>query len=283
MIRDTLTDRWTDQPYLRTDQYRDSANLRARMDLHERFSINPDNWFRWVFDRLAPSPGSRILELGCGPGRLWLENADRLGGIGSLALTDYSLGMAREARDAVASHSRAIIAANVDAQALPFGNASFDLVVANHMLYHVPDRPRAFAEIRRVLRPGGRFCAATNGICHLQELDALIAGNPLAEAGPFTNLAFTLEDGAAQLAPYFSHITLARYEDALVVTEAEPLLAYIRSMNRQDADDTRLAATIADLLTRDGAIRITKDSGMFVSTNDEVRSTNTDEAASFPS
>ena len=265
MIRDTLTDRWIDQPYLRTDQYRDSANLRARMGLHERFSVNPDNWFRWVFERLAPPPGSRILELGCGPGRLWLENADRLDDIAHLILTDYSLGMAREAHDAVALPASSITAAaNVDAQALPFADASFDLVVANHMLYHVPDRPRAFAEIRRILRPGGHFCAATNGICHLQELDALIAGTPLAEAKPFTSLSFTLEDGAAQLAPYFSHTTLIRYEDALVVTEAAPLLAYIRSMNRQGTDETRLAATIAAHLARDGAIRITKDSGMFI-------------------
>jgi ubiquinone/menaquinone biosynthesis C-methylase UbiE len=266
MIRDALTGRWTDQCYLRGEQYRDSGNLRARMGLHERFSVNTYGWFRWVFDQLDLPAGARILELGCGPGRLWLENAGRLGGDHSLALTDYSLGMAREARDVVATATTAmVVAASVDAQALPFADGSFDLVVANHMLYHVPDRQRAFAEVRRVLRPGGRFCAATNGIRSGQEFNALIAGVPLTEARPFTDLAFTLEDGAAQLAPHFAEVELRRYEDALVVTEAEPLLAYIRSMSAlPETDDAQLAATVADLLERDGAIRITKDSGMFV-------------------
>ena len=267
MIRDTLAGRWTDQSYLRGEQYRDSGNLRARMGLHERFSVNPYGWFRWVLDRLALPPGSRILELGCGPGRLWLENADRCAADWRLTLTDYSLGMAREAHDAVtrAVPQLRITAANVDAQALPFADAGFDAVIANHMLYHVPDRQRAFAEVRRVLRPGGRFCAATNGIRHLQELDALLAGTPLAEARPFTALAFTLENGAGQLAPIFPHITLARYEDALVVTEAAPLLDYIRSMSAHAViDHQALAATIAAHLARDGAIGITKDTGMFV-------------------
>ncbi|MFN8516314.1 MAG: hypothetical protein U0841_27750 [Chloroflexia bacterium] len=38
-----------DQGYLRGEQYRDSGNLRARMGLHERFSINPQGWHSWVF------------------------------------------------------------------------------------------------------------------------------------------------------------------------------------------------------------------------------------------
>lgn len=270
-LRDTVTNHWTDQRYLRTDQYRDSGNLRARMGLHERFSTNAYGWFRWVLDRLAPPPGARILELGCGPGRLWAENADRLAADLHLVVTDYSLGMAREARDTLVPQlAPPVAAANVDAQALPFADASFDLVVANHMLYHVPDRPRAFAEIVRVLRPGGRFCTATNGIRHLQELNALIDGVPFAEARPFATLAFTLEDGAAQLAPHFPSVTLIRYDDALVVTEAAPLLAYLRSMTHdRPLDEPRLAATIADHLARDGAIRVTKETGIFVAMGEE--------------
>ena len=61
----------TDQEYLRSEQYRDSGNLRARMGLHERFSTNPLGWQRWVFNQFDLMPDSRILELGCGPGRLW--------------------------------------------------------------------------------------------------------------------------------------------------------------------------------------------------------------------
>ena len=54
-----------------------------------------------------------------------------------------------------------------DAQELPFPDDAFDVVVANHMLYHVPEPARAAAEIGRVLRPDGLLLAATNGPDHL--------------------------------------------------------------------------------------------------------------------
>ena len=41
----------------------------------------------------------------------------------------------------------------IDAQAIPYGTQRFDIVIANHMLYHVPDRAQAIAEMRRVLKP----------------------------------------------------------------------------------------------------------------------------------
>ncbi len=64
----------TDQTYLLTDQYRNAANLCARIRLHKRFSLNKYSWSRWVFDQITAAPESNILELGCGPGILWLQN-----------------------------------------------------------------------------------------------------------------------------------------------------------------------------------------------------------------
>ena len=69
---------FTDQAYLREEQYRDDANLRARLDLHRRFSTNPQPWHRWVFDQLDLPDEADILEVGCGPGELWLQNLDRI-------------------------------------------------------------------------------------------------------------------------------------------------------------------------------------------------------------
>lgn len=257
--------RMTDQPYLRDVQYRDSWKLRARMALHERCSTNRVGWHRWVFDHLALAPGARVLELGCGPGQLWTENADRLPVGLALVLADYSLGMAREARDALraAASAASVRAANVDAQALPFADGAFDAVVANHMLYHVPDRAEVYAEVRRVLRSGGRFYAATNGERHMRELDDL-----LVEAGgerrPSAGLSFRLENGAEELARSFASVTLARYDSGLVVTEAAPLVAYARSLPSAAAIDlAHLTGAIERRLARDGAIRIGKDTGLF--------------------
>ena len=130
------------------------------------------------------------------------------------------------------------------------------------MLYHVPDRDRAFAEVRRILRPGGRFYAATNGAAHLRELGDLL-GNIGAVLGSIRG--FRLENGAEQLAPHFGTVARHDYEDALVVTEAAPLIAYARSMMHADDHDlARLTDMITRRITSDGAIRITKSTGLFV-------------------
>jgi len=153
-------------------QYATDENLQARISLHAVYSVS-GHWFEWLFDREVPGPGARILDLGCGPATLWRANRERLNASWSLTLADSSAGMIEASRQGFGGPATYVVA---DAQELPFPAGSFDVVLANHMLYHVPDRPRAFAEIRRVLVPGGAFHAATNGRGHLAELGALIPG-----------------------------------------------------------------------------------------------------------
>jgi ubiquinone/menaquinone biosynthesis C-methylase UbiE len=253
------------------EQYRDAGNLDARVQLHERFSTNTYGWHPWVFDQLGLMPDQRVLEIGCGPGHLWRNNLARLPESLDVTLSDLSEGMLAEARRTIGDKPRFrhVVA---DAQRLPFDDARFDVVIANHMLYHVPDLPRALAEIRRVLRPEGRFFAAANGEAHLRELGELVAhiapelvSWAVAADRP---VAFTLENGAEQIAHQFRKVELRRYDDALVVTEAEPLLAYVLSGRARSVLDSEsigaLAEYIATELVRAGAIRIGKDSGLFI-------------------
>jgi SAM-dependent methyltransferase len=137
------------------------------------------------------------------------------------------------------------------------------------MLYHVPDRPRALAEIRRVLKPGGHFYATTVGATHLRELFELaqrfdtalsLWGNAVADS-------FLLENGGAQLERYFANLALHRYADGLVVTEAEPLVAFIASgtAGSQLSGPRRaeFLGFVAGELKANGSIFVTKDSGLF--------------------
>ena len=78
--------------------------------------------------------------------------------------------MVDQARQSLAAHARPLAYAVADVQALPFADERFEAVIANQVLYHVPDRERAMSEIRRVLRPGGRLYAATLGHNYLHEL-----------------------------------------------------------------------------------------------------------------
>lgn len=250
------------------DQYKDSSNLNARGALHERFSTNSYGWFRWVHDHLHLTEQGRVLELGCGPGTLWIGHRSRVPRSCRIVLSDASAGMVREAveRLGIASSFRFAV---LDAQAISLASDAFDAVIANHMLYHVPDLSRALSEIRRVLRRAGRLYAATNGRSHLTEIADLIeAFDPaLLPLWAKDRRTFDLDDGAEHLARWFADIRLYRYEDSLLVDEAEPLAAYVFSMPLAATQRVRRAAFVKFVdqhLAESGPLRITKDAGLFV-------------------
>ena len=261
--------RTIDAEYLKKE-YRDATNLNARIQLHQRFSLNPYGWVRWVFDQFDLPPECRILELGCGPGSLWLENMGRIPAGWEILLTDFSAGMLGQAQQDLAG-KRIFQYQVVDAQhaPLPFDDRTFEVVIANHMLYYITNKPGLLAEIRRVLSPGGRFYASTVGERHLVELVDLMTrfDKKLATWGAGTN-SFTLENGAELISGYFPDVDLRRYKDGLAVTEIEPLLAYIQS-SKLDLEEERvpqLKTFLEDEMKKAGGVlRITKDSGIFIS------------------
>lgn len=237
------------------EQYATDDNLRARIALHAAFSINP-HWAEWLFEREAPGPGACILDLGCGPATFWRANRERIDPSWSLTLADFSPGMIDAARRELGERVVYVVA---DAQELPFPADSFDVVLANHMLYHVRDRPRAFTEIRRVLASGGTFHASTIGRGHLAELVALVPGW---DHGRYAE-AFGLETGPEHLQSFFADIRVERFEDGLAVTDAEPVLAYIRSSERYHGEDLAGARkTVETAIARHGAFTIAKRQGV---------------------
>ncbi len=262
-------DKYHDQAYLLNSQYKDATNFSARVDLHRRFSVNKYGFHRWVFDHFKLDEGSKLLELGCGPGGLWQGNLKRIPASWQITLTDFSPGMLQEARKHLGEERFAYEVA--DAQELPFADASFDAVIANHMLYHIPDLPRALSEIRRVLKPSGHFYATTFGRKHMRELDELVwklwPDSPwkgLGESSPFI-----LENGQEKLAPFFAPITLDLYENALEVTEAEPLAAYAFSLKIGSLLTGEMRESFINLIRQElaaqGTIHITMAAGMFES------------------
>jgi ubiquinone/menaquinone biosynthesis C-methylase UbiE len=258
-----------DRQYLEK-QYKDSSNLDARINLHQRFSVNPYGWHRWVFDHFDLPSHCRILELGCGPGHLWMDNLGRIPNGWEIVLSDIYAGMLAGARRNL-EKQRPFEFKVVDAQSIPCEDKSFDAVIANHMLYHVPDRSGALAEIRRVLKPAGQLYAATNGEQHMSEMAALLTKFDVELSSWRSDLAdlFTLENGLAQLSRWFADVKLYRYEDALEVTEVAPLVDYILSgrvgqvlVGRQP-DFREFVAR--EMESHGGVFHITEDGGLFVS------------------
>jgi ubiquinone/menaquinone biosynthesis C-methylase UbiE len=249
-------------------QYRTSENLSRRADLFKQFGTGA--WHAWVFDHLlaAGLPGeARVADIGGGPGWLWQQNAARIPLGWLVTHTDLSSGMVAEARANIARPGSTFDI--VDAQHLPFADASLDAVVANHMLYHVPDRARAISEFARVLKPRGQLFAATNGEEHMAEIPVLIAAFNRLNGGVFPawpKLGFTLESGKFELERYFTHVALHHAQRGVMrITEARPLVACIASLGSPDeATKTELLAYVEALIAGQRTVLIRTQSGIFV-------------------
>lgn len=229
------------------------------MSLHARFSVNPEPFARWLLDRELPPPGARVLDAGCGPASLWAANLDRIDPSWRLTLVDASPGMIEAARAVLGDRADYAVAS---VEELPFADRSFDVVVANHMLYHVDDRPRALRELARVLEPGGVLHVSTNGDDHLRQLHELVGSEW--SAGFVEHMRdFGLETGRAQLEAVFADVRCERYANHLEVTDVEALLAYVRSSMRWRGDDGELRARLLAATNADGILRVETDAGVF--------------------
>jgi len=249
-------------------QYRDASNLNARIRLHQEFSTNKYGWTRWLFDHFKFASQGRVLELGCGTGALWLENLARIPTGLEVTLSDLSAGMLEQAQNNLSSTPSSFQFKVIDAQSIPFDDHSFDMVIACHMLQHVPNRGKALSEIKRVLKPDGRFYASTIGFNHLKELSDLVGrfDRRLASWGRLPSDSFSLENGAAQLADHFANFPLDRYPDSFMVTDANLLTDYILSGRLEISADQQLdlANFVAqELQANGGQFYISKDSGLF--------------------
>lgn len=136
-----------------------------------RWARTPDHDSYWHFNRAAflavvPPPGERTLDLGCGEGRV---ARDLAAGGHSVVAVDASPALVQLAAE-VDPEGEYVVA---DAVALPFPDASFDLVVAFNSLMDLDDMPAGVREAARVLRPDGRFCISVT--------------HPVNDAGAFTN------------------------------------------------------------------------------------------------
>lgn len=143
----------------------DAASTRYEQASRLQREVRAELLARLAFFRLQPRA---VLDLGCGTGEGSAALVRQLPGTRVVA-TDLAPGMLREAR----RHSRwwrRFTRVCADANALPFADASFDLVFSNLMLQWCDDPDRVFAELRRVLRPGGLLLFATFGPGTLHEL-----------------------------------------------------------------------------------------------------------------
>jgi trans-aconitate methyltransferase len=134
---------------------------------YHRISQPQYDWGRRVIARLRPRPGERVLDLGCGTGRLTAEIASRTGGARVTAL-DRSWAMLAVARETAGLDGRMAIVRG-DGTALPFSSV-FDAVFSAATLHWIHDHGAVFDSVFDALAPGGRFVAQCGGYRNLERL-----------------------------------------------------------------------------------------------------------------
>ncbi len=251
------------------EQYKTANNLKVRIDLHNRYSQNQTKWFPWVFSQINFKEITKLLELGCGNGKLWetknidLRNRD-------IYLSDISKGMIESAKSHL-NNSKDFSYLVIDCEQIPFKDSFFDTIIANHMLFYVRDIENGLKEIYRVISASGYFYCTTYGINHMKEITDLIKefDSRIELSDVSLPGRFGLENGEKLLKKYFNEVEIRLYEDELLIDQAEPLIDYILSchgnQNEYLNDCYDLFKTfIENKITKYGPIKITKNAGMFV-------------------
>jgi ubiquinone/menaquinone biosynthesis C-methylase UbiE len=205
-----------------------------------------------------------VLELGCGTGDIWAGKDVIIRRCSRFILSDFSEGMLNKAKETL-RNCTGIEYRTIDIQEIPFAESTFDIVIANMMLYHVPDLFLGLREVRRIMKPGGTFYCATFGENGMMEyITGLFSAYHVEKK---INNNFTLQNGGEKLKSVFRNVQLFLYEDALEVTNVDDLVNYIRSLTGMTDLQKLPEDTIRSVLVQnmpDGVLRIPKEYGMFV-------------------
>lgn len=245
-------------------QYATAKNLNTRMSIHDKYSTNKQGFGNWIISNYRINKGMKILELGCGTGDIWKNRETLISKCSTLILSDFSEGMVTAAKENVGNYDN-IEYKVLDIQEIPYEDETFDAVIANMMLYHVPDIYTGLAEVRRVLKRDGSFYCATYGehgiIEYLSEI--------LAPYGVEDNLNknFTLQNGAGILSKSFSKIKKLEYIDSLAVSNVDDMVDYIYSLSSMTLLNNVSKHIIKEILMQnliDGVLNVPKEYGMFI-------------------
>lgn len=256
-------------------QYSNSSNLEARIQVHKKYSTNKLDWSSWVFNQIDFRQDYKVLELGSGTGGLWISNKEDIPYM-EIVITDISEGMLQTASSNLESINSNMTFNIVNAEKIPYDDNSFDIIIANHMLYHVRDINMAISEIKRVLKSNGTLYATTMGNENMRNLERLLIEFDNRIQFPGNEMAgrFGLESGEIVLRQYFEKVECRRYEDALLINEVQPLFDYILSLEgmgnvldiiKNDNVD-KLMIFLKDIIKKNSNIIIKKDSGILIAT-----------------
>ncbi len=254
--------------------YADDRHIRSRGAIYA-YAETPAGP-RWRTS-MIPWDGTQVVaDVGCGNG-FDLRQLVPQGRCRHAIGLDLSAGMLSSLRDLRQTGRLSLVQA--DAQHLPLPDASVDVAMAMHMLYHVPDVGAAIRELRRITRPDGTVLASTNSPAHLAEIAALMNTAISSQLGGSVQAvpadSFTTQTGTALLSREFSSVTLHSLDVPLSIPSAQPVIRYVASLREPtlamvgesldfDAVLDDIAMKVEQDIRTQGSFRATTHMGVFV-------------------
>lgn len=246
-------------------QYANANNLNTRISIHDKYSTNKMGFGNWIVSNYRIDKGIKVLELGCGTGDMWKNRESLISLCSKLTLSDFSEGMVTTTKSNIGEYDNVEYKV-IDIQEIPYEDETFDVVIANMMLYHVPDIDKGLAEVRRVLKKGGHFYCATYGEHGIIEYLSKILSIHGVEDN--INKNFTLQNGYEILNKTFSKVEKLEYIDSLAVTNIDDMVEYIYSLSSMTSLNSVPKQVIKDILIKNatnGILNVPKEYGMFIS------------------
>jgi ubiquinone/menaquinone biosynthesis C-methylase UbiE len=158
----------------------------------------------------------------------------------------------------------------IDAEKIPYPDQSFDVILACHMLYHIPNINKALTEITRVIKPNGRFISTTVSRNHIKELtDFLHQFNLDIEMKNELFSEFRNETGKEILEPFFNEIEFFEYINPVNISSIEPLIKYIESMFQKgyyphfQEIKPKIEKKLIKIINKDSVFKMKGISGLF--------------------
>ena len=246
-------------------QYANANNLNTRISIHDKYSTNKMGFGNWIVSNYRIDKGMKVLELGCGTGDMWKNKDGLINLCSQIILSDFSEGMVSTAKNNIGDFDNVEYKV-IDIQEIPYEDETFDVVIANMMLYHVPDINKGLEQVRRVLKKGGVFYCATYGEHGIIEYLSKILSVYGVEDN--INKNFTLQNGYEILYKTFSSVEKLEYVDSLAVTNMDDMVEYIYSLSNMTSLNSVPKNVIRDILmnnTTNGILNVPKEYGMFIS------------------
>ncbi len=249
-------------------QYENSTNIESRINLHNKCSINKENWFVWLYKNLNLKENQKVLEIGSGNAALWKENLDLLPNNIEITLSDISLGMLKNAKDNLKNDKRFSYKI-IDGNNINLKDEKYDLIIANHVLFYLKDIDKSLKDIKTLLKPNGTFICSTYSKIHMKEINDLVKefDSRIELSKDKLYEIFGKENGQDILGKRFDDVKWIGYEDGLLVNDENILIQYILSchgnQNKYIVDKFKEFKTLVTNKCKN-TFYIHKDAGIFI-------------------